>query len=152
MRLFGHPVHPMLVVFPLGQLTLTPLWDALSWLDVLPAAAHVAYWSQLAGLVGGALAAITGVADLLQYADKPQILTTALRHGFLAGAALSLCLIAFAIRSDTAAPSLVVCVLDVLGAGCLAAAGALGGHLVFHHRAGVQAQPERDAVAETPSE
>jgi uncharacterized membrane protein len=151
MRLFGHPVHPMLVALPLGQLTLSPLWDALSWLDELPEAAHVAYWTQLVGLVGGALAAVTGVADLILHADQPQVLTTGLRHALLAGTALSLFLVAFAIRSS-APPSLTVCVLDVLGAGCLAVAGWLGGHLVFHHQAGVDARPEHDAVAKAPSE
>ena len=28
MRLFGHPVHPMLVAFPIALLAMTPVWDA----------------------------------------------------------------------------------------------------------------------------
>jgi len=142
----------MLVAFPLGLLSLVPCWDALFWFRVLPEAVHVAYWTELAGLVGGALAVVTGIADLTGYADKPQVLTTGLRHGFLAGTALSLFVVAFAIRSGSAtAPSLAVCVLDVLGAGCLAGAGWLGGHLVFHHRAGVEAEPARNASVAKPS-
>jgi len=35
MRLFGHPVHPMLVAFPIALLALTPVWDALAWANVL---------------------------------------------------------------------------------------------------------------------
>lgn len=151
MRLFGHPVHPMLVVFPLGLLTLVPLWDALVCLDVLPEAAQLAYWTQLAGLIGGALAVVTGVGDLMRHADEPQVLTTGLRHGFLAGTALSFYVVAFAMRSSALAPSLAVCALDVFGTGCLAAAGWLGGHLVFKQRVGVEAHPVQNApVAKSP--
>lgn len=150
MRLFGHPVHPMLVVFPLGLLTLVPVWDALFWFGVLPEAAHLAYWNELLGLIGGALAVVTGVGDLMRHADEPQVLTTGLRHAFLAGTALSLYVVAFAIRSSSVSPSLAVCVLDVLGTGCLAAAGWLGGHLVFQHRVGVDAHPAQNAPVAKP--
>jgi uncharacterized membrane protein len=65
MRVFGHPLHAVLVTFPLGLLTLVPVWDALAWLGVSGASA-AAYLGQIAGVVGGLLAAVTGSIDFVR--------------------------------------------------------------------------------------
>jgi len=139
MRLFGHPVHAMLVAFPLGLLLLVPLWDALAIRGVLPEAASIAHYSELAGLVAGVLAALFGIADLVRHAGSPELLKTGLRHAFLAALAISVFGLAFALRERTAPPGLSVFALDALGAACLAAAGWFGAHLVFHHGVEVDA-------------
>lgn len=139
MRLFGHPVHAMLVALPLGLLLLVPLWDALAIWDVLPEAASIAHYSELAGLVAGLLAALFGIADLVRHAGSPELLTTGLRHAFLAVLAISVFALAFALRERTAPPSLGIFALDALGAACLAAAGWFGAHLVFHYGVEVDA-------------
>lgn len=139
MRLFGHPVHAMLVAFPLGLLLLIPLWDALAMSGVLPEAATVAHWSQLAGLVLGLLAALFGLADLVRHAGNPELLNTGLRHAFLAVLALSVFGLSFALRERAAPPGLGIFTLDALGAACLGAAGWFGAHLVFHHGVEVDA-------------
>ena len=137
MRLFGHPVHAMLVAFPLGLLLLLPLWDILAWSQAVPDAAAVAYWTQLAGLIIGLLAALTGVIDLLQVSDQARVLHAGLRHASFAAAGICIFGVAFAIRSRAGALTLSVVGLDFIGAACLAAAGWFGGHLVFQHRVGV---------------
>ena len=147
MRLLGHPMHPMLVAFPIGLLALVPLWDALALLGVTDDAAPVAYWSALAGLVGGGLAVITGLVDFVRLPPGAAV-NTALVHASAALTALSLFGVAFAFRSNTAAPSTLVIVLDALGAAVLGVTGWFGGHLVFRHGAGVEPEPAKPNTAE----
>ena len=58
-RFLGHPIHPMLIVFPLGLLGASVLFDLLHLATGATEFALVAYWTLAAGLVGGALAAVT---------------------------------------------------------------------------------------------
>jgi uncharacterized membrane protein len=142
MRLFGHPVHPMLVAFPIALLALTPVWDVLAWANVLRDGRTTAYYSEAAGLIAAGLAAIPGFADLIKI---PQSETanakTALIHAGLALTMLSLFGIAFAFRGGAAgSPSVLVLGLEVAGALCLAVTGWFGGHLVFRRGVGVETQ------------
>lgn len=154
MKLFGHPVHAALVAFPLGLLLLVPVWDLSA--SVLGArdAAAVAYWSELAGLALGGLAALLGLVDLVRLAN-PSALTTALRHAGCALAALSLFGVAFALRGRGEPLRPLVVVLDALGAATLGLTGWLGGHLVFHHGVGVESTaraPELGSAPPDPAE
>ena len=55
LRLFGHPVHPMLVHLPMGLLITAPLWDLLCF--VRPSGAGtwsaVGGWTVVVGCLGG---------------------------------------------------------------------------------------------------
>jgi uncharacterized membrane protein len=139
MRLFGHPVHPLVVAFPIALLVLTPLWDGAALLGIAPELALVGYWSELAGLVGGGLALVTGLMDFLTLKEPPPELTNAaLRHAAFALATLGLYVTAFVVRggaSGSVRP--LVLGLEIVGALGLGATGWLGGHLVFRHGVGV---------------
>src|SRR3954468_17258457 len=64
-RLMGHPIHPMLVPFPIAFFIGAFLADlAYSKLGV-PFWANAAAWLLGAGLVGAALAALAGLTDFL---------------------------------------------------------------------------------------
>jgi uncharacterized membrane protein len=140
MRLFRHPVHPMLVAFPIALLALTPVWDGLAWVGVLQAGRTTAYYSEAAGLLAAGLAAIAGFADLIKI---PQSETAnakvALIHAGLALTMFSLFGIAFALRGGaTGSPGVLVLGLEVAGALCLAVTGWFGGELVFRRGVGVE--------------
>ena len=139
MRLFGHPVHPIVVAFPIGLLALTPLWDGAAYFDLAPALATVGYWTELAGLVGAALALTTGLVDYLKLKDPSTELTNAaLRHAAFAFSTIGVFVLAFALRGGSSGtPGLLVLGLEIVGALGLAATGWLGGHLVFGYRVGV---------------
>lgn len=153
MRLFGHPVHPIVVAFPIALLGLTPVWDLAGSLGVINDAKLVAYYSELAGLVGGGLALVTGFVDLLKVLNagpagpagdtaragqSAKVVNTALTHAGLGFAVVSLFAIAFALRGGSSAePRTVVLILEWLGALCLGVTGWFGGHLVFGHGVGV---------------
>ena len=64
-RLLGHPIHQMLVVFPLGLLGGSVVFDILAEVLPNPQLAVVAYYLILGGLVGGVLAAPFGAIDWL---------------------------------------------------------------------------------------
>src|SRR3954447_6060055 len=57
-KLLGHPIHPMLIVFPLALLPVAVLADALYLATGTADFARFAFWSISIGLVGGLLAAL----------------------------------------------------------------------------------------------
>src|SRR6266542_1108794 len=65
MKIFGHPVHPMLVVLPLGLFIGAIVIDTLYLLtgnNILPT---ISYYDISLGILGGLLAAVFGFIDWL---------------------------------------------------------------------------------------
>ena len=61
--IFGHPLHRILVIFPLGLLATSFFFD-LAWLATGRAQLGIAsYWIIVAGVIGGAVASVFGIAD-----------------------------------------------------------------------------------------
>jgi uncharacterized membrane protein len=146
-KLLGHPIHPMLVVLPLGLFIAGVVFDALYLWRGTPAFAAVGYWNIAGGIIGGLLAAAFGLIDWL--AIPPG--TRAKRIGLLHGASNVIVVAAFALvwwtRSgavDTA-PTTGVFALEV-GALLLGSfAGWLGGELVARLGVGVDDGAHFDA-------
>jgi uncharacterized membrane protein len=63
--LFGHPIHPFLVVFPLGLLITAVIFDVVYLATDNNAFATTAFWCIAAGIIGGLLAAVFGLIDWL---------------------------------------------------------------------------------------
>lgn len=61
----GHPVHAMLVAFPIALCLCTLGADVLYWLTADPFWPRVALWAAGTGFVMGVLAGLTGTAELL---------------------------------------------------------------------------------------
>ncbi|MHC9084617.1 DUF2231 domain-containing protein [Luteimonas sp. RIT-PG2_3] len=65
MAILGHPIHPMLVVYPTAFLSMAFVTDLVFlWLQV-GFWAQVSYWLCVAGLVLGVLAGCVGAIDVL---------------------------------------------------------------------------------------
>src|SRR5262245_22560652 len=62
-KLLGHPVHQMLIVFPLGLLATAVVFDVIYLANGTAAFAEVAYWLILSGILGGLVAAPFGLID-----------------------------------------------------------------------------------------
>lgn len=80
-KLFGHPVHPMLIVFPLGLLATAVIFDLLYLIfdnRLLPTAS---YYMIAAGVLGGLLAAIFGFIDWLALPNGSRAKNIGLWHG-----------------------------------------------------------------------
>jgi uncharacterized membrane protein len=64
-KAFGHAIHPMLIVFPLGLLVTAVVFDILYLATDRPGFAIAAAYSIAGGLIGGLLAAVFGLIDWL---------------------------------------------------------------------------------------
>jgi uncharacterized membrane protein len=64
-KLAGHPIHPMLIVFPLGLLATSFIFDIIRVASDSPVLGSVSYYMIAAGVIGGLAAAVFGLIDWL---------------------------------------------------------------------------------------
>src|SRR5205814_9102450 len=64
-KAFGHPIHPMLIVFPLGLLATSLIFDIIHWITGNGFFSEVAFWVITAGVIGALLAVIFGLIHCL---------------------------------------------------------------------------------------
>jgi uncharacterized membrane protein len=138
-KLLGHPIHPMLIVLPLGLFIGAVVFDALYLWRRTSTFPIVGYWNIAGGILAGLVAAVFGLIDWLAIPAD----TRAKRIGLLHGGSNVIVVLAFAVvwwvRSDSpdAAPSASIFAIE-LGALVLGAvAGWLGGELVDRLGVGV---------------
>ncbi len=145
-KLLGHPIHQMLVVFPLGLLSMAVVFDLLALGLGQGYWSEVAYWMIAAGVITGLLAAPFGAIDWFAIPDG----TRAKRIGALHGIGNVVVVLLFAVswwmRSDApAAPPVRALLLSFLGGGMAMATGWLGGELVDRLGVGVDDGAHVDA-------
>ena len=80
-RLLGHPIHPMLIVFPLGLLTTAIIFDLLYLATGNGRLTDVSFYMIAAGIIGGLLAAAFGLIDWLAIPSGTRAKTVGLWHG-----------------------------------------------------------------------
>jgi uncharacterized membrane protein len=64
-RILGHPIHQILIVFPLGLLATSFFFDVAWMAKGREELAIVANWLIFAGVIGGVLASLFGLVDWL---------------------------------------------------------------------------------------
>lgn len=130
----GHPLHPLLVLAPIGT------WVSAAILDLRPDHQDAARRLVLAGLLATGPAMVAGAADLRDLDERQR--RTGLVHA-LANLTASVCYLAsYGLRRQgrTAAGRAAA----MVGLAAIGAGGALGGHLTYAQGAGVfRHQPER---------
>ena len=134
----GHPLHPMLVNFPLGLLVTSAVFDIIHWITGNGYWSGIAFWMIAAGVISGLLAAIVGTVDALAIPSGTRAKSVSVWHG----AGNSLILVLFAVSwllrySVPADPPIIAYVLSFLGAALLGATGWLGGELTLRLGIGV---------------
>src|SRR5687768_12603517 len=137
-RLFGHPIHQMLIVFPLGLLATAVIFDVFHLTTANPRWADIAYWLIVAGILGGLAAAPFGLIDWLAIPGG----TRAKQIGLIHGGGNLVVVVLFVgswllRRDDPTAPETLALVLSFLGAGLALFTGWLGGELVDRLGVGV---------------
>jgi uncharacterized membrane protein len=149
LKLLGHPVHPMLIVFPLGLLSTAVVFDVLYVFIDNPDLAIFSYWALVAGVIGGLVAAVFGAID---WAGIPRG-TRAKRIGAIHGIGNVLVVALFALSlasrwsSPAYLPDTLPAILGILGAGVSLIAAWLGGELVYRLRVGVDDDAHVDATS-----
>ena len=80
-KFLGHPVHPMLIVFPLGLLATAVIFDILYLIFDNPLFPTVSFYMIAAGVIGGLLAAIFGFIDWSGLPNNSRAKRIGLWHG-----------------------------------------------------------------------
>ena len=138
-KLLGHPVHPMLIVFPLGLFISAVIFDGLYLRNHSIAMSEVGYWNIAGGVIGGLLAAVFGLIDWLAIPSGTRAKRIGLIHGLSNVGVVLLFAFAWVSRADSAmhSPTTTIYLIEV-GAIVLGAfAGWLGGELVDRLGVGV---------------
>jgi uncharacterized membrane protein len=76
-KLLGHPIHPMLIVFPLGLFISAVVFDFVRLWTGSEVFAAVSFWN----IVGGLLAAVFGLVDWIAIPDGTRAKRIGLAHG-----------------------------------------------------------------------
>jgi uncharacterized membrane protein len=137
-KLLGHPVHPMLIVFPLGLLATAVAFDIVALAQSDSSWFHLSFWMIAAGIVGGLLAAVFGLIDWVAIPNG----TRAKRIGLFHGATNVVVVLLFIAswwmrRSYGEVPSTPALVLSFFALVLALVGGWLGGELVDRLGVGV---------------
>ena len=138
MKIAGHMVHPMLVVFPLGLLTTAVVFDVIGLVSHHETWFGMAYWMIAAGIIGGLLAAVPGTVDWLGLPRNTRARSVGLYHGVGNVVVVVLFLASWLWRRpDPLHPTTGALVLSFVGVGLALITGWLGGELVERLGVGV---------------
>jgi uncharacterized membrane protein len=141
----GHPIHPMLIPFPIALLVfsfvaeLIYLWRGNPiWRD------YIAFYTLLGGIIGGAAAAIPGLIDWATLTDRAAV-KVANWHARVNIFTLVIFIASFYLRTTSGAawiPNMPMLpfILSAVGVIGLSIAGWLGGQLVFAHGVAVTSE------------
>jgi uncharacterized membrane protein len=146
-KLFGHAIHPMLIVFPLGLLAAAVVFDVLYLVTGNAGFATVGFWNIAAGIVGGLLAAVFGLWDWLAIPGGTRAKTIGLYHGAGNVVVVVLFGVAWLLRWGDPAhlPTTMPFVLELVATVLSLVTGWLGGELVERLGVGVDEGAHLDA-------
>jgi uncharacterized membrane protein len=147
--LAGHPVHAILVTFPIAMTVATLGADIFWWLTADPFFARVALWTAGWGFGMGVLSAIAGTAELLAgpgIRRRPESWT----HAVAAMMLLATVGANWGLRLDDPQAAILPwgMVLSFGGLVFVGLAGWHGGKLVFEHQMGVMIGEEEEVEEE----
>lgn len=134
----GHPIHPVLIPFPITFLTSALLTDVAYWITADAFWARVSLWLIGAGVVTGLLAGAVGAIDYFTIRRAREHLAGKI-HLIGNVIALIIAAINFFLRIGDPAPAIAWwgLILSLVTAGLLAVTGWYGGELAYRHKIGV---------------
>lgn len=150
MTIFGHPVHPMLIPFPIAGFTLGLLSLLAFAVGDDPLWLRGAYWLVIVGVVTGLGAGVFGFADWRQYEDGSRKRQIGLWHMGANIALIALFFISWLFMGgfggvDVDTEPAIPIAFQVVGVLLLGAAGWLGGEMVYGTEEEVTAQAEQQS-------
>ncbi len=140
-KVFGHPVHPMLIVFPIGLLATSLLFDILYFITRNTGFTTASFYMIAAGVIGGLLAAIFGFIDWLGLPGDSRAKRIGGWHGLGNFTIVVLFIISWFLRRGGVnhIPSAAAFILAIIGIGMALFTAWIGGELVY--RLGVAVDP-----------
>jgi uncharacterized membrane protein len=145
-KLFGHPIHQMLIVLPLGLLAMAIIFDIIHLVTANGYWSDIAFWMIGAGVVTGLLAAPFGFVDWLAIPAATRAKRIGAVHGIGNVVVVLLYAASWLLRIDAPAmPTPLAYVLAFAGGGLALFTGWLGGELVDRLSVGVDEGAHVDA-------
>ncbi|WAL58249.1 DUF2231 domain-containing protein [Thermocoleostomius sinensis] len=134
----GHPLHPLLVTFPIAFLTAVLATDLAYWFTDDEFWARASVWLIGAGIVTGLIAALTGMLDFLKI-DRVRQHNAGWFHMVGNVAALVLSLVNLGLRwgNTTGAILPIGLLLSLVVATLLGLTGWYGAELIYRHKVAV---------------
>jgi uncharacterized membrane protein len=140
-KLLGHPLHQMLIVFPLGLLGTSVIFDLLYWFTNGQTWSEVSFWMIASGIIGGLIAAPWGTIDWFAIPQGTRAKRVGLLHGVTNLIVVGLFALSLWIRSGNSAgahaPDGMALILSLAGFTLSLGAAWLGGELVDRLAIGV---------------
>jgi uncharacterized membrane protein len=146
-KAFGHPIHPMLIVFPLGLLATALGLDIAYAITERQALGIAAFWNIAIGVVTGLIAAVFGLIDWLAIPRGTRAKRIGLLHGLGNVVVVTLFTLSWLSRYDSPfhEPRMISLVLEIAGGLLALVTGWLGGELVDRLGVGVDSDAHLDA-------
>jgi uncharacterized membrane protein/nitrite reductase/ring-hydroxylating ferredoxin subunit len=136
-HLKGHPLHPILVAFPIAFFTGTLIFDVLGWIYLNDTFWQTGMYMELAGIIGAALAAIPGIVDFFTIVPPESSgKKRAAKHGVLNVILLVIFVFCWYYRQDRPFDKVVV-LGEAVGVVLMIISGWLGGTLVHRNQIGI---------------
>src|SRR5213595_3504046 len=130
-----HPLHPMLVHFPIGLFLLSLLLDLASLaFPSVPDLVRDSFYAMLLGVITALVAAVPGLVDYTDIRSDHPAKRTATAHMTLNLVVIALYGINLAVRSSLLVDQKIhpmPLILSVIGVAVLSVSGYLGGRLVY---------------------
>src|SRR5687767_2499761 len=138
-KLFGHPIHPQLIVFPLGLFATAVIFDVLYLIARNPSFPTVSFYMIAAGVIGGLLAAIFGFIDWLALPSNTRAKYIGGWHGVGNFVIVVLFAISWLLRGGNVdfIPNGLALILSFAGVAMALITGWIGGELVYRLGVGV---------------
>lgn len=138
-KAFGHAIHPMLIVFPLGLLATAVVFDILYLITDRPGFTVAAAYAIAVGILGGLAAALFGWIDWFAIPPDTRAKKVGLVHGLGNVLVVGLFLFSWLIRAaaDNWTPGVWALIFSFAGVALAGVTGWLGGELVERLGVGV---------------
>lgn len=134
-----HPIHPILVHFPVALWPASLLWDGVGWWQGSAVWWQMSYWCLTLGCAMAAFAALAGFWDYVRLAPQGPAGSTAAAHMLIMLTATSAFVGSLVVRAaagHVVPPSPLALGLSLIGFVFLIVGGWLGGALVYRYNLG----------------
>ena len=146
MRLLGHMIHPMLIVFPLGLLATAVAFDIVGLSTGDATWYGISYWLIAAGIIGGLLAAVFGLIDWIGIPAGTRAKAIGLWHGIINVVVVLFFMVSwFSRQTEAHVPTNLALILSFAGVILALISGWLGGELVERLGVGIHEGANLDA-------
>jgi uncharacterized membrane protein len=145
-KLLGHPIHQMLIVFPLGLLATSFFFD-IGWLiSKAENIGIVSYWMIIAGVISALIAAVFGLVDWMAIPSNTRAKRIGAQHGIGNVVVVVLFIGSWLLRrGNPATPPMFALALSAIAVCIALVTGWLGGELVDRLAIGVDEGAHVDA-------